>query len=166
MKFTAQEIIKNLKLEPHPEGGYYREIYRSTQVIPGDSWIPRRSSPRVSATSIYFLLNKSQVSKWHRLKSDELWFYHSGNPILIHTFNHQGEYHAVHLGMDLLQGQRPQVLIPAGTIFGAELMDKQSYSLIGCLVSPGFEFSDFELVSPNQIEKINSELSPLIRRLG
>lgn len=166
MSMKIQDIINKLKLEPHPEGGYYRENYRSTQIIPGYAWLPTRSGPRVSVTSIYFLLETDQVSKWHRLKSDELWYYHMGEPVLIHTFNHQGEYKALTLGINLDLHQKPQVLLTAGTYFGAELLEKTSFSLIGCMVTPGFEFADFELITIEKLKKLTSNHSEIIERLG
>ncbi len=159
MNSKALKWIDRLKLESHPEGGYFKEIYRSTQEIPKDALSPKREDPRQSATSIYFLLAEHQVSQWHRLKSDEIWYYHAGSPILIHTITPSGNYSISRLGTDFEKGELPQVILDAETIFGAELEDKSSFGLVSCMVSPGFDFRDFEMLTYDTLQ----ELFPLIK---
>jgi len=139
--YTAEYFIKTLKLIPHIEGGFYREIYRTEKTV-----AVAGGKERTLSTTIYFLLPGREVSRFHRLSSDELWFFHYGSPLVIHTFDENGRYAAPMLGLDCPAGMMPQITIPAGTIFGAENGDKESFSLVSCMVSPGFDFEDFELI--------------------
>ena len=148
----AQEWIQQLELIKHPEGGYFKEVYRSdTQVQ-----VFENSTLRNLSTSIYFLLPRNQVSKFHVLKSDEMWYYHDGAGFCIHCIHPSKGYYKVHLGKHIQQKQHLQVLISAGTIFAAELLpDEQfNYGLVGCMVSPGFDFNDFKLVSTPEIKEM------------
>lgn len=144
-----KKIISHLGLEPHPEGGYYKEIYHSPRRITGSEEFPERAS----ATSIYFLLSSGDVSVFHRLTSDELWYYHSGASLNVYMINQDGNLHVQRLGMDLEKGDLPQVIVPAGTIFGAKLEEENTYSLVGCMVTPGFDFADFEMLSREELLK-------------
>ena len=97
-------------------------------------------------TSIYFLLTSNDVSHFHRLKYDELWYYHAGGSALtIHVIDEDGGYKEIKLGLDLDNREVPQALVPKNSIFGSSVMDEDTFSLVGCMVSPGFEFQDFEL---------------------
>ncbi len=137
-----QQLINNLELQAHPEGGYYKETYRAAQTIDGQD--------RQLLTSIYFLLTAENVSKFHRIKSDELWYFHAGNPLIVHTLSERGhEQH--HLGLDLSKGQQPFLWIPKDTIFGSSILDDEGYALVSCAVSPGFDFRDFELFTAEQL---------------
>jgi len=136
----AADIVKRLELTAHVEGGYYRRVYTGKHtMIDGKA--------KSLSTTIYYLLNGSDVSKFHRLTSDEIWFYHTGSPFEIHGFLSDGSYARWLLGADLAHGELPQVTIPAGTIFGSHLMDEHSFGFVSCMVSPGFDFQDFELMS-------------------
>lgn len=141
---SAEYYIRKLQLQPHPEGGYYREIYRNPDILPGEI-ITRYPKKRNLSTSIYFLLRSGDRSNFHRLASDELWYFHTGSPVRIHTISVNGDYSYIDLGM---KDPNPvfQVIISSGTIFGAEVKTDNSYSLLGCMVSPGFDFDDFELL--------------------
>ncbi len=144
---NATYWIEKLQLEPHPEGGYFKETYRSGTQISAQCLPEKYSDTRNLATSIYFLLESTQVSGFHRLKSDELWFYQHGDAVQIYMFHDQDDLQIVTLGPDLDQHQNLQVLIPAGTIFGADVIARSGFSLMGCVVTPGFTFHDFELLS-------------------
>jgi hypothetical protein len=144
MMQSAEYWINHLSLSPHPEGGFYKEVYRSTEHIEAGSLPGRYGEPRVFSTSIYFLLHSRHRSVFHRLKSDELWHFYAGSVVTIYQLTKEGlkEYRA---------GNRPerqeslQVLIPAGTWFSAEVKEPGSYCLVGCTVAPGFDFADFEM---------------------
>ncbi len=151
---TANDIINFLKLIEHPEGGYFREIYRSECVINQGHVNGEINSKRNFSTSIYYLLESGQISKFHRLKSDEIWHFYSGSPLLLYIIDDCGELTVHHLGIDLNNGDIPQILCPAGYWFGAEVLEKNSYSFVGCTVSPGFDYKDFELANR---EKLISE---------
>ena len=135
-------LIESLELKKHPEGGYYKETYRSAQTLDGQD--------RQLLTSIYFLLTAENVSRFHRIKSDELWYFHAGSPLIVHTLSERGhEQH--HLGLDLSKGQQPFLWIPKDTIFGSSILDAEGYALVSCAVAPGFDFRDFELFTAEQL---------------
>jgi predicted cupin superfamily sugar epimerase len=151
-----QQLINNLRLQAHPEGGYYKETYRAAQTLDGQD--------RQLLTSIYFLLTAENVSKFHRIKSDELWYFHAGSPLIVHTLSERGhEQH--HLGLDLSKGQQPFLWIPKDTIFGSTILNDEGYSLVSCAVAPGFDFRDFELFNAEQLLLTFAAHSEIIERL-
>ena len=124
---------RKLKLSAHPEGGYFRETYRSREKVPG-------GKGRSCATVIYYLLEKGQFSAFHRLKSDEIWYFHAGGPLKLFLLEGPSKARVIELGTG-----RFQAVIPKGTWFAACPAPRSRYSLVSCSVSPGFDFSDFEL---------------------
>ena len=162
--FTGKYFVEKLRMKEHPEGGYYNECLKSEDRIDASSIDPSFGGNRRLWTSIYFLLKDRDVSCFHRLKSDEIWYYHSGVPMIIHIINKNGELERVKLGLDIERGEQPQVLIPKGSIFGA-VMDGTGYSLAGCMVSPGFEFDDFELLEREELIKAYPQHELIIKRL-
>lgn len=144
---NTTEEIKNLidkyELIPHPEGGYYKETYRSIERCMDES--------RNLTTVIYFLLTSQNPSNFHRIKSDELWFFHAGSPIIIHTLDKIKGHQQTVLSNTLNEGCSPQFLVPKNTIFGSSVLQPNSYSFVSCVVSPGFEFSDFELFTRKEL---------------
>ena len=142
---TARYWIDKLGLSPHPEGGWFRETYRSKETIAQNGLPERYVGPRAFCTLIYFLLESGQVSRLHRLQSDEQWHFYAGSSLTIHIIHPQGQYAQQQLGSDPEKGESLQAIIPAGCWFGATVNDPDAYSLLGCVVSPGFEFSDFEM---------------------
>lgn len=149
---NADYWIAKLELLSHPEGGYYKEVFRSNEKIEANNLPERYTGPRTFYTSIYFLLKKNQLSKFHKLKSDEIWYYHAGNPVKIHTIDNKGKYHEKILGTDIEKKQSMQVIFTEGTWFAAEVIEQiYNYSLVGCMVAPGFEFEDFELADGNEL---------------
>jgi predicted cupin superfamily sugar epimerase len=136
---NAREIIRNMQLLPHPEGGYYRETYRSPVRIT----TPEGKVRNVS-TSIYYLLENEDKSHFHRLSSDETWYFHQGEALEIITIR-EGKPVSILLGNDVMNGEAPQAIIPAHTWFAAQVRNSSAYSLVSCSVSPGFDFSDFEM---------------------
>lgn len=147
---TADYFIKNLDMTPHPEGGFYKEIYASEENITSNDLKVDFKGSRILWTSIYFLLRDGEVSNFHRLKSDEMWYYHSGSPLTIYMISPEGELITEQLGLDIEHGEKPQVLVPKNYIFGSA-MNHEGYALVGCMVSPGFEFRDFELFKRNEL---------------
>ncbi len=146
MENLADYWIQQLELEAHPEGGFYKEVYRNPLKV------AQTYGERNLATSIYFLLDGDQKSHFHQLESDELWYFHAGTSVIIHIFE-QGAYHRKILGSDIHKGESLQVLLPARSIFAAEVANKQSYCLLGCMVNPGFDFKDFRLASAEELTK-------------
>jgi hypothetical protein len=144
MKKSAEYWIKNLNLSKHPEGGYFKEVYKSTETIPQSALPNRYNGDRYFATSIYYLIKSDQISKLHQLKSDETWVFIDGSPINLHLFKINNEYKRLVLGRDMEDNQIPQFTVPKFTHFGASLKNKDDYSLVACIVAPGFDFSDFK----------------------
>ncbi len=152
------ELILQLGLIPHPEGGHYAETYRSQAGIPGGK--PGRSI----CTAIYYLLQAGEFSAFHRIKSDEMWHLYLGGPLDIHVLDPASGYRLIQLGYDLASGERPQGLVPAGAWFAAAPATGCDYALCGCTVSPGFEFADFELASEATLRAEYPDYAGLIRR--
>lgn len=132
---TAEEIIAFLGLEPHPEGGWYRQTWEA------------EDGPRASGTSIYFLLKTGEKSHWHRVDAAEIWHFYAGAPLILKmSETESGPASAEVLGTNLTQGESPQIVVPKGWWQAAET--KGEYTLVGCTVSPGFQFDGFELAPP------------------
>lgn len=163
---TAEDFIRKYNLQPHPEGGYFREIYRSPGEIEFESLPRSYNGKRNYLTSIYFLLKAGQVSKLHRLKSDEIWYYHAGDPLEIHVIDAGKNYHSLLLGLNSEAAEAPQAVIPGNCWFGAELKEQGcGYSFVSCAVAPGFDFADFELGRKEELLKEFLEFVDLIQRL-
>ncbi len=145
------KIILNLKLKPHPEGGFYRETYRSYGEIKQDSLDTKFKGKRNYSTCIYFLLTSEVFSAFHRINQDEIWHFYDGSPINLHIITPEGEYSKTVIGRDIDHEQVPQFIVPGGCWFAATVINKNDYSLVGCTVSPGFDFLDFELPSRNDL---------------
>lgn len=154
----AREWIARLGLERHPEGGFYRETYRSpARMGEGD--------PRAVCTAIVYLLEGGDFSALHRIRSDEMWHFHDGAPLRLHLLGPQGRYRTVLLGRDVSAGHLPQAVVPAGVWFGATVEDPRSFSLVGCTVAPGFEFEDLQIGDRNRLLLEYPEHRELIVRL-
>jgi predicted cupin superfamily sugar epimerase len=156
---AIDSLVDALDLQPHPEGGFYREMYRSHTIVKNVEQIDKSAF-----TSIYYLLSGSDFSSWHRIQSDEAWYFHSGCDVLIYFFDQNKSLQTVQLG---LESKHFQITIPANTWFAAKPVSNSSFCLVSCAVAPGFDFNDFEIGerasllkefghSPNQIEAIES----------
>lgn len=150
-KHNAEYYISKLGLLPHPEGGYYKRTFQSEEQTSDQELSVEFEGKRKLYTSIYFLLSSDDISHFHRLKSDELWYYHAGSPLTVHVIDEDGIYKEYKLGIDLENGEVPQVLVPKNSIFGSSVKDEDTFSLVGCMVSPGFEFQDFELFTQDEL---------------
>jgi predicted cupin superfamily sugar epimerase len=136
MRMTAAEIIRHLSLQPHPEGGHYRETFRDRAGA---------ASKRAHSTAIYFLLQAGEVSRWHRIDAAEVWHWYAGAPLLL-TVADEGGRRDIRLGIDLTSGERPQAAVPARAWQQAQSLG--AWTLVGCTVAPGFEFAGFEMPPP------------------
>ncbi len=154
--------IKNLSLLPHPEGGYYKEVYRAGETINSNVLPTRFTGDRVFSTSIYFLLVEGNFSAFHRIKSDEIWHFHDGYPINIYVIGNNGRLEIHTLGIQPHKGHFPQITIPANLWFASESTGK--YSLAGCSVSPGFDFCDFELADRDTLLNLYGEHRSVIEQ--
>lgn len=162
---TAADWIERLHLTPHPEGGYFIESYRSPHTL-ATAHLPRTyDAPRALATAIYFLLEGGDFSAFHRLKGDEIWHHYGGGALTLHRIDPDGSMDAAILGNDLTAGERPQVIIPAGTWFAAAVSDPNSYALAGCTMAPGFSFADLELADRDALVRAYPEHAAIIARL-
>jgi len=157
--------IEKLKLEPHPEGGYYRETYCSDEVIPKKILPERYDGERIFSTAIYYLLEGNQVSLFHKLKSDETWHFYAGSALALHLLKPDNSYEKIIIGTDILNGEIPQFVVPFGCWFGAYLLDTNSFALIGATVAPGFDFNDFKLGKRSELLKEYPECEDIIINL-
>ena len=159
----VRAIIERLGLEPHPERGYYRQTYRARQALHSDA----HGGTRAASTAIYFLVTASEPdTHLHRLRSDEVFHLYDGGPLDIVRLFAGGAWDVARLGMDLDAGERPQIVIPAGTWFGTMLDPGASHCLAGCTVAPGFEFADFELAKGPELEARYPGAADRIRRMS
>ncbi|WP_299245516.1 cupin domain-containing protein [uncultured Aquimarina sp.] len=147
MDKKVEEIVTRLSMKPHPEGGFYKETYRSDDIIPKEVFNGKFSGDRNCCTGIFFLLTSENFSAFHRIKQDEMWHFYGGNSLYVHVITPEGVYTRHAVGMKLDQGETPQLVVPAGCWFASSVKDIEGYSFVGCTVSPGFDFADFELAS-------------------
>ena len=156
--------IDALQLRGHPEGGWFREIYRSNETVPQSSLPSRFSGNRRFSTAIYFLLEESDFSALHRLQQDELWHFYDGGKLTIHVIDPAGHYSAIGLGRNVETDEQPMAVVKAGCLFGATVETK-TFSLVGCTAAPGFEFKDFELPSRAELLEQYPRHGSIIERL-
>lgn len=142
---TARYWVEKLQLEPHPEGGYFRQTYRSEFILAREALPVGFGGARAASTAIYFLLEGKNFSAFHRLKSDEVWHFYAGEPLRVHVIDRVGKYFSIRLGSDLEAGEVPQAVVPAGCWFASHVADWRGFAVVGCTVAPGFDFEDFEM---------------------
>jgi len=152
-------LIEHLQLQPHPEGGYFKETYRS------NDFIETKHGSRNLMTAIYFLVEGNNVSKFHRIKSDEHWFFHEGNGLDIHVIHPDGTHFCQSLGNRMEFGERQQFTVPANAIFGSCVKNGEGYALVSCVVAPGFDFQDFELFDRTYLLNIYPQHAQIIEKL-
>lgn len=160
-------LIERFGLQPHPEGGFFRETFR------GGDKVVREASPgetRSASTAIYYMLCDGAHSAWHRIRSDEVWHFYAGEPINVYVIDTAGQLLTHRLGNALTnQDAVFQAVVPAGQWFAAELCDSgdpAAFALAGCTVAPGFEFSEFELADVAALTKSYPQHEAVIRKLG
>jgi len=158
-------LIKEFDLFPHPEGGYYKETYRSAEMIPSTALPARFAGNRNFSTAIYFLLEEGNFSAFHRIKSDECWHFYAGGPLLVHVIHQNGTLETIKLGNVITAGERFQFVVPAGCWFASEPSPGSTFSFVGCTVAPGFDFADFELAEAGNLMKRFPEHQTMIQRL-
>jgi hypothetical protein len=154
---NAKHLIDMLQLLRHPEGGWYRETYRSAETT-----VNKMGAIRNVCTAIYFMLEGNDKSHFHSIQSDETWFFHSGEPLKI-LMMADGKLQSILLGNDILKGEIPQFTVPAKTWFAARIKSGTGYSLVSCAVAPGFDFLDFELAEREKLIKEFPELELVIQ---
>jgi predicted cupin superfamily sugar epimerase len=162
---NAQDWILHLNLLPHPEGGHYKELYRSGESIKREHLPERFTGDRVFSTSIYYLLEQGDFSAFHRIKQDEIWHHYDGDGLEVHIIKPNGDYEIKKVGKNITNGEEPQVMIEAGDIFGSRPIAGTDYALLGCSVSPGFDFDDFELNHRDQLLELYPQHGAIILQL-
>ena len=144
---NADYYIKYLQLHSHPEGGYFKETYRSAESISAGAMPGGFQGERSFSTGIFYLLKQGDFSVFHKIKSDECWHFYAGETLLIHVIENDGKYSCIRLGSNLAEGETFQFVVPANTWFASEPAPDSSFSLVGCTVAPGFDFADLEIAN-------------------
>jgi len=165
MNAKAKYYIDKLQLIRHPEGGYFKEVYRSSEFIKAENLPLRYKSNRTFSTSIYFLLEGNEFSSLHKLKSDEIWHFYDGSPVKISIIDRDGILNEIVLGKNLKDGEIMQIVIEKNNWFGAELLDKESFCLVGCTVAPAFDFDDLKIGNRQELLKRFPQHKKIIERL-
>jgi predicted cupin superfamily sugar epimerase len=164
MAKTGQDWVERLDLQKHPEGGYYRETYRGADLVNQDQSLSRYSGKRNTSTAIYYLLMGQDFSAFHKLKSDEIFHFYAGSALDVHIISEQGDYSYVKLGNNPDNNEVLQLVIPYGNWFASAVSEAESYSLIGCTVSPGFDFHDFFLGEKDNLLNLYPQHTQIINR--
>jgi len=162
---TMETIIQQLDLSPHPEGGYFKETYRSKGVISEVELGNPYDGERNFATSIYFLLHSGTFSAFHKIHQDEQWHFYIGTAIKLHIIAPNGDYWYKDIGNDLSRGEVPQYMVPGSHWFAAEVPAQDSFALAGCTVAPGFDFKDFQMPKRAELTTLFPQHSSIIERL-
>jgi len=162
---NSEYYIKSLGLEKHPEGGWFKEVYRSSEEIAAEHLPERFSGGRHHSTSIYFLLTSDIFSTFHKIKSDELWHFYDGSAVTIYMIEWDGSYSEITLGRNIETNEVLQCVIPHGVWFGAKVKAPDSFCLVGCTVAPGFHFDDFELGEREKLLEMFPQHTKIINEL-
>lgn len=162
---TGADFIKQLKLEPHPEGGYYRQTYKSAQYVTRAALPERFGGDRPISTAIFYLLQKGDFSSFHKIKSDECWHFYLGGTLYIHILKNNGEHLLEKLGTGIRNGEKLQYIVPAETWFAAEPAPGAAFTLTGCTVAPGFDFIDLDMGKKSYLLSVYPQHAEVIERL-
>ncbi len=163
---NANYFISHLQLQPHPEGGFFKETYRSEEKIIAEALPKRFEGERNFSTAIYYLLRQGEHSLFHRIKSEECWHFYAGDKLLIHVIEPKGKYYYIKLGSNIYLEETFQFVVPAMSWFAAEPDVESSFSLVGCTVAPGFDFADFEIADKTNLLNAFPEHREIISRLS
>ena len=161
----AQKLITHFDLQEHPEGGYFKETYRSEGEIPEGVLPEEFEGDRNYSTGIYFLLTSDAFSAFHKIYQDEMWHFYQGSSLTIHMISPDGKYSKQVIGLNFDEGELPQFTVPKEYWFAAEVNEPDSYTFVGCTVEPGFDFRDFELAEKDALTNLYSNHSKIIGRL-
>lgn len=162
---TASYWVDQLGLQAHPEGGFYKETYRSSETIRQAALPEPFNGDRVVSTGIYYLLENGQFSAFHRIQSDEMWHFYAGDELTVYVFQADGSLHTLQLGPDPSKGHVFQAVVPAGCWFASRVEALNGYALVGCTVAPGFDFADFEMATRAELIEAFPEHQRLITEL-
>lgn len=145
--------IGKLQLQPHPEGGYFKRIYTAEEEIPKVDSFEKFCGTRKLASSIHYLLPSDDFSAFHQLKQNEIWCFHYGSSLNLHLINEEGSYSTITIGLDIEKGEQPLYVVKAGNWFCGEVNKKNTFSLVSCILTPSFDFSDFTFGQKNILIK-------------
>lgn len=164
MLLSQEKVIQKLELQPHPEGGFFKEIYRSDTFINSEHLPKQFEGPRNYATAIYFMLTSDNFSAFHKINQDEIWHYYYGATIRLHIISPKGAYSQQLLGLNFEADEMPQIVIKAQNWFAAEVVSSNTFSLVGCTVTPGFDFKDFVLAERKELTNLFPQHAEVINR--
>jgi len=162
---TAEQYIQHLNLQPHPEGGFYKQNYTSSEFIPSTALPQRFRGKRPFSTAIYYLLQRGDFSTFHKIKSDECWHFYGGSTLHIHMIEKKGNYIFIKLGNRITDNELIQCIVPSGTWFAVEPAPNTDFALTGCTVAPGFDFEDFQIGDKATLLQLFPMHSIIIERL-
>ena len=162
---TVQQLIQQYNLQPHPEGGWYKETYKSGEYISGSALPERFGGSRAFSTAIYFLLEQGNFSAFHRIKSDECWHFYAGDPLQVYVMQLSGRLDIIHLGNDIEKEQVFQFVVPANCWFASRPAPGSTFCFVGCTVAPGFDFTDFELAKASSLTALFPQHKAIIEEL-
>lgn len=162
---SAQQLIALYNLQPHPEGGWYKETYQSKEQIDADSLPERFGGSRAFSTAIYFLLEQGNFSAFHRIKSDECWHFYAGDPLVVYVLQQDGTLDEIMLGNDITNGQLFQYVVPANCWFASHPATDSKFCFVGCTVAPGFDFADFEMADAAVLSALYPQHQTAIQEL-
>jgi uncharacterized protein len=160
-RLNAQYWIDQLALSPHPEGGYFRATYKADLTIPHGALPSTFGGDRAASTAIYFLLEGKDFSAFHRIAADEVWHFYTGNSLVVHVIDAEGNASELHLGPEA----GFQAVVKAGCWFASRLKEPVGFALVGCTVAPGFEFEDFEMAKRAELMSVYPAHGKLIEEL-
>lgn len=162
--YTAEYYANKLAMLPHPEGGWYKETYRSNETVASAALPARFAGERNFSTAIFFLLTGKTFSAFHRIKSDEVWHFYAGSCLNVYVINASGQLRIIKLGNNLEKGEEFQAVVEAGSWFASQPEQENTFSLVGCTVAPGFDFKDFELARCEELITLFPEHRSLIAK--
>ena len=162
---TPQQLIQQFALQQHPEGGWYKETYKSTELLPLAALPQRFNGDRSFSTAIYFLLEQGNFSAFHKIKSDECWHFYTGEPLVVYIISQQGALDIIELGNDINKGHVFQYVVPANCWFASRPAAESNFCFVGCTVAPGFDFEDFDLADAAELSKLYPQHRDIIHEL-
>ncbi len=162
---TAQQLVAQFGMQPHPEGGYYKETYRSSESVAATALPDRFHGSRDFSTAIYFLLEQGNFSAFHRIKSDECWHFYAGQALEVYIIHQDGRLEIIELGHDIANGHTFQHVVPANCWFASRPASTANFCFVGCTVSPGFDFADFELATASELMALYPQHKVIIQGL-
>lgn len=162
---TATQLIQQYNLQPHPEGGWYKETYRGKETIFSLALPERFGGDRNFSTAIYFLLEQGNFSAFHKIKSDECWHFYAGDTLHVYVLQEDGKMEIIKLGSDILNGELFQYVVPSNCWFASRPAAGSDFCFVGCTVAPGFDFADFEMAKADGLIALYPQHTSVIKEL-